>query len=266
LDQSDKGAILTMLSGAKIKIGSSKIGLRLVRNTYTHYLPERFSKHMVDSNLDPLKILNFPIVDKKVEIFFGAESDVAITKKLNGVSQFIHIHPFSKLDLKEVDSRSLAKIIDYCELELEVKVVITSGDLLREIHRVSKILSLCKSDPINLSANLTLNEVSALNKRALFFLGVDTALMHISAANSTPVLAFFGPTSPKVWGPWDNDLHFHNFLEYKEFQAVGIHRIYTDVSCYIARNKGYLERSMIKPDISLIRRQILVMLNENINT
>ena len=29
--------------------------------------------------------------------------------------------------------------------------------------------------------------------------------MHISAANDTPVLAFFGPTAVDNWGPWDNN-------------------------------------------------------------
>ena len=263
LDQGDKGAILTMMSRAKVRIGSNRVKAKLAKNTYTNFLPEKFTKHMVDSNLDPLKILRFSIFDKKVEIYWDSKSENALNRKLGNIKQFIHIHPFSKLDLKELCSKSLIKIIDYCELCLNIKVVITSGNSSREINRVAEILSLCKSSPISLSAQLTLNEVSALNKRSVFFIGVDTALMHISAANNIPVFAFFGPTSPKIWGPWDNNLLYHSFMEYKKIQIVGIHRIYIDIDCYTKRGLDYSDRRMIKPDLDIVRQQIKEMLNEN---
>ncbi|HET9651135.1 MAG TPA: glycosyltransferase family 9 protein, partial [Usitatibacter sp.] len=32
--------------------------------------------------------------------------------------------------------------------------------------------------------------------------GVDSAPMHIAAAMGTPVVALFGPSGEKQWGPW----------------------------------------------------------------
>jgi heptosyltransferase-3 len=44
--------------------------------------------------------------------------------------------------------------------------------------------------------------VAALAARARLFVGVDSAPMHIAAAVGTPVVALFGPSNERVWGPW----------------------------------------------------------------
>ena len=41
-----------------------------------------------------------------------------------------------------------------------------------------------------------------MTARARIFVGVDSAPMHIAAAMQTPTLAFFGPSSEHIWGPW----------------------------------------------------------------
>ncbi|MEN6414727.1 MAG: glycosyltransferase family 9 protein [Veillonellales bacterium] len=48
---------------------------------------------------------------------------------------------------------------------------------------------------------LTLGESSALISQADLLITVDTAPLHIAQAVDTPVLALFGPTDPKGWGP-----------------------------------------------------------------
>ena len=54
----------------------------------------------------------------------------------------------------------------------------------------------------DLSGALTLRELAALTARAKLFFGVDSAPMHIAAAMGTPVVALFGPSGEKEWGPW----------------------------------------------------------------
>jgi heptosyltransferase-3 len=54
----------------------------------------------------------------------------------------------------------------------------------------------------DLGGKLTLRELAALTARARLFIGVDSAPMHIAAAAGTPVVALFGPSGEKEWGPW----------------------------------------------------------------
>jgi heptosyltransferase-3 len=55
---------------------------------------------------------------------------------------------------------------------------------------------------VDLSGLLSLKELAALTARARLFVGVDSAPMHIAAAMGTPVVAIFGPSGDREWGPW----------------------------------------------------------------
>jgi ADP-heptose:LPS heptosyltransferase len=45
--------------------------------------------------------------------------------------------------------------------------------------------------------------LGALIARCRLFLGPDTGAMHLAVAVGTPVVAVFGPTDPRRYGPWD---------------------------------------------------------------
>ena len=49
--------------------------------------------------------------------------------------------------------------------------------------------------------------------------------MHISAANDTPTLAFFGPSAAFHWGPWDNETAVSGYTKLKGNQRMGKHRV-----------------------------------------
>ncbi|HIC40002.1 MAG TPA: putative lipopolysaccharide heptosyltransferase III [Piscirickettsiaceae bacterium] len=239
LDEGDRGAFITLVSGAKTKVGSSTISSQFLRSAYTHLLPKRGNRHTVEINLDSLKLLNIPIIDKQVEIFWSQGDDEFVAKKLSGVKQFIHIHPFSKGWFKDVNIQTTAQIIDYCEQELDIRAVITAAPIQRELDKLDNILKLCQSKPINLGGRFTLKQIAALNSKSKLFIGVDTAIMHISAANNVPTLAFFGPTAPDTWGPWENDLEQADYHRNGGLQVNGKHRVFSDVrTCLPCNNDG----------------------------
>jgi heptosyltransferase-3 len=45
-------------------------------------------------------------------------------------------------------------------------------------------------------------ETVALLARARVYIGPDTSVSHLAAAAGCPTVALFGPTDPRVWGPW----------------------------------------------------------------
>ncbi len=85
-----------------------------------------------------------------------------------------------------------------------LRVVLSRGKEKKEVEKSSDILKHCKTNPVNLAGQTTLKQLAALSQRCLFFIGVDTAAMHIAAAVGTSVIALFGPSGEFNWGPWGN--------------------------------------------------------------
>lgn len=227
LTDGDRGNLIAWWANSPIRVGYSTKNWFL-RKAITHQIPSQGLRHTVEANLDPLRALNIPIVNKKVEIFCSADDDKVISKKLNEIDDFVHIHPVSRWLFKCIADNTMAKIIDYCELNIGIKVVLTASSDNFEIEKVKKIISLTKSKPINLAGKLSLKETVALNKKSKLFIGVDTSIMHVSASNNIPVLAFFGPSGAFNWGPWDNSLLLSGYKKSKGIQVMGIHRVFSE--------------------------------------
>ncbi len=53
-----------------------------------------------------------------------------------------------------------------------------------------------------LDGKLSWPELAALLARAHVYVGPDTSVTHLAAASGCPTVALFGPTDPRLWGPW----------------------------------------------------------------
>jgi heptosyltransferase III len=53
-----------------------------------------------------------------------------------------------------------------------------------------------------LDGRLSWREIAGLLKRAKVYVGPDTSVTHLAAASGCPTVALFGPTDPRLWGPW----------------------------------------------------------------
>jgi ADP-heptose:LPS heptosyltransferase len=49
--------------------------------------------------------------------------------------------------------------------------------------------------------NLTLREVAQQLRSCRGYIGNDAGITHLAAYLGTPVVALFGPTDPRIWGP-----------------------------------------------------------------
>ena len=263
LTEGDRGAQIAWLSSAPIRIGYPNKN-RILKNAFTHHLPKQAFRHTLETNLDPLRVLDIPINNKKVEIFWNKDDESFVNDKMLNIEQFIHIHPVSRWLFKCIADQTMAEVIDYCEMVLNTKVIITAAPVLAELEKVSSILSLCKSDPVNLSGKLSLKQTAALNKKAKLFVGVDTAIMHMSAANNTPVFAFFGPSGMDHWGPWDNSMIQSTYTERNGFQIMGRHRVLAESrGCQPCGQDGCngskVSDCLMSLDINLIKKNLKEM-------
>jgi heptosyltransferase-3 len=269
----DRGAQLALLSGAKIKVGY-KSNSFLTKVAFTNFLPEQGLRHTIEMDLDTLREFNLNIIEKKVEIFWSKEDENIIKKLLlkNNIEpqKFIHIHAVSRWMFKCINDKTMAQIVDYCENELKIKIILTSAPDFHEIQRLNNILLEAKSSPLNLAGKLTLKQTAALNKMSKAFIGVDTSIMHISAANDIPVLSFFGPSGTDHWGPWDNNLMQSGYENRNGFQKMGKHRVIAESrDCQPCGQDGCdgskISDCLMNLNIELIKKNINEMINENNN-
>ncbi|MDY0051451.1 MAG: putative lipopolysaccharide heptosyltransferase III [Aliarcobacter sp.] len=263
----DRGAQLALISNAKTKIGyksNSKLD-----KVFDIYLPKQEFRHTLDMDLDTLRTLELKIFEKKVEIFCSKEDDNLIEKVLkdNGLyeKEFIHIHPVSRWLFKCINDKIMAAIIDFCELELNIKVILTAAPIEEERNKIESIMTLCKSKPLNLGGEFTLKQTASLNKKARAFIGVDTSIMHISAANDIPVLAFFGPSGTDHWGPWDNNCFESGYTKRNGYQRMGKHRVIAESrDCQPCGKDGCngskISDCLMNLDMQLIKKNIKEMI------
>ncbi len=227
LTEGDRGAIISKLSGSKIRLGiESRNSLLKLFRPYRSSIKETAHIHAVERDLEFLKLVDLKPKEKKVKVYFNNQdyekaSDILKSEK---ITDFIVIHPVSRWMFKCWDDERFSMVIDYLQKEGH-RVVVTASPEQNELDRISKILSYCNSEPLNLSGKLTLKELSALISMAKLFVGVDTAPMHMAAALNIPVIALFGPTDPVIWGPWDNDLEYSTYKDIREVQCNGKHVI-----------------------------------------
>ena len=266
LTSGDRGDLIALFTNSPIRIGYENKNWFL-KKAINHKMPEQKLRHTVETSLDPLRLLNIPIKNKKVDIFWSLNDDEKANKQLNNVDSFIHIHPVSRWLFKCISSVTMSQIIDYCEIDLSLKVILTASSDQFELEQINKILLQCKSKPINLSGKLSLKEVAAINKKAKLFIGVDTSIMHISASNDVPVLAFFGPSGANHWGPWDNNLFSSGYPLINGLQNMGLHRVFSESrACQPCGNDGCdgskISDCLMDLDFSQIKNNIKEMLSE----
>jgi len=263
LTSGDRGNLIAFFSNASIKVGYKNKNWTS-KYVFTHQIPEQKLRHTIEANLDPLRVLDIPINNKKVEIFWSSNDAKIVNRELFNINSYIHIHPVSRWLFKCISDITMSQIIDYCDFELGIKVVITASEDKFEIEKVNKILNKCQSTPINLSGKLSLTQVAVLNKKAHFFIGVDTSIMHISASNNVPVLAFFGPSGADHWGPWDNDFMESGYSNRNGFQSMGRHKVFAESrGCQPCGQDGCdgskISDCLMTMDIDLIKKNIQEM-------
>jgi len=117
-------------------------------------------------------------------------------------ARVVHVHPVSRWLWKCWDNDRMAAVIDWLQTERGARVVVTSGPATRERDTARAIVALCRTAPLFFDGTLSLAQTAAISAESDGYFGVDTAPMHMAAAVGVPVVALFGPTHPKNWGPW----------------------------------------------------------------
>ena len=175
--------------------------------THRYKLPLLTPRHTVETNLDALRRLGlYPEEREKALVMDpgdAARARVASLLQAAGIARqsYIQVHPTSRWLFKTWTESRNAELLRRLVRDGH-PVVVTGAPDAREKAIVGRILAEAAVPVTNLSGSLTLRELAAVAEGARLFFGVDSAPMHIAAAMGTPVVALFGPSGEKVWGPW----------------------------------------------------------------
>ena len=77
--------------------------------------------------------------------------------------------------------------------------------LAQELYKMGfDVLAIDKDERVvqDLTGQLTFGQFGALLERCDLFIGHDTGAMHLAVAVGAPVVAIFGPSDPRMYGPY----------------------------------------------------------------
>ncbi|HRE18621.1 MAG TPA: putative lipopolysaccharide heptosyltransferase III [Rhodocyclaceae bacterium] len=203
-----RGAWMARLLGAEWTVGIARSD-NYWKNSFTHRYnhPRNALRHTVEYNLDALRRIGIhpEPAERKLTLIPGAEAEQRIVARLRELrvepGRYIHIHPASRWFFKCWPPEHMAALIVMLQ-NAGYQVILTAAPSQDEKIMIERIQSLLEKPVISLAGGLTIKDMAALSASARLFIGVDSAPMHIAAAVGTPVVALFGPSGEKQWGPW----------------------------------------------------------------
>lgn len=217
-----RGAILSFLSGARLRLGRYADDGRLWRNRlFTHLIrPENeLNQYSALHSLNILAPLELRIKNTSPELIVTKEKETSAAnilkkEKVPPDKPIIALHPFSRWRYKEWPIRNYVKLINHISSRYRVSIVITGST--DEKGRVDEIFKKSKIDVYNLAGKTSIGELAGVLKKCNLLIGIDSAPMHIAAAVGTPTITIFGPSSPITWAPRGKQ----HYLIYKDMPCV----------------------------------------------
>ena len=187
----DRPTAFAVLAG-RTHVGPTWPGNRIKRFLLGRSVPADGGVHRVD---EVLRIADALGIGRVAEVVAPAG---ALPIALADAGSYAVIHAAPKFRYKQW-SREGWRVLAEALMRRGVAVVATGGpdesafldELWRDLPAVRR-----------LDGRLSWPELAALLARASVYVGPDTSVTHLAAASGCPTVALFGPTDPRLWGPW----------------------------------------------------------------
>ncbi len=83
-----------------------------------------------------------------------------------------------------------------------MRVIATGSPSESERAYLDRVWSGAGGQITRIDGTLDWNQLSGLLSKARVYIGPDTSVTHLAAAAGCPTVALYGPTDPRLWGPW----------------------------------------------------------------
>ncbi len=172
---------------------------------YTTHVTQRTGDvHNTEFNLDALRHLGIPIVERRVSMPMSVADttwahDVLAPLRAGG-RRVVAVNPSGTWSTKRWPLEKFAALCDVLVREDNVLPVLLWGP--GEKPDVQRIRSLMQEEAV-IAPPSTLTQLAALLAGCDAMISNDAGPMHIGAATGIPVLGIFGPTNPLLQGPFN---------------------------------------------------------------
>ena len=166
----------------------------LKRALVTHAVPVASNVHRVEEMLRLADAIGVPRVAELVAPQGGVRAD------LIPAQPYAVIHPAPMFHYKRWTSEGWRKLVEGLR-QRGLKVLVTGGPAPAERAYLDEVLGVAP-DVTRLDGVLAWHELVALTGGSKVFVGPDTSVTHLAAASGAATVALFGPTDPRLWGPW----------------------------------------------------------------
>ena len=181
--------------------------------TQTLPLPDGFKgAHTVDFYCELGKFLGLEIEDRFLEFYLSKEDreeaeKILRERSISASSRFVVVAPgggesWGKDALfKRWPVENFVETVSSIRKQIDFEGVLVLGSqeergLGEEIERQSSLPT------INLCGELSIGGSASLLEKGLLFLANDGGLVHLAHALHVPLVAFYGPVDPRVYGPY----------------------------------------------------------------
>ena len=164
--------------------------------------------HMKTKHLNRLRsIFDFETESHRRYSLFRLESDSRyvdniVREAMKSHKKIFVVAPGAANQIKRWTPEGFARLCDQLIESLKVKIIFV-GDK-SDVSTVDAVVHLMRRQSLNLCGQTTLTQLAEILRRATAAITNDSAVMHLASYLDIPVVAIFGPTDPKKYGPWSS--------------------------------------------------------------
>jgi len=117
-----------------------------------------------------------------------------------GGKPFVVVSPGAKSHVKRWPLKNFAALSDMIKEKLGYEVALAGDENDRVV--IERILHRMKTKPLDLLEKTNIRELAIIVRKSAFIITNDSAPLHLVSAVGARILAFFGPTDEKKYGPF----------------------------------------------------------------
>lgn len=233
----DRPTFFTIVAGRK-RVGpvQARLSGRIFRQFFDRSLGPDGTHHRVQENLQLADLMGIAPAAQMVAPVTRLPASIRPIKDY----AVIHAAPFFRYKQWHRDGwRDIARHL----AKLDLDIIATGGPGPEERAYLDEVWHSSGVAVRRMDGRLSWPELATLLVGARAYVGPDTSVTHLAAAAGCPTVALYGPTDPRIWGPWPREGLEAPWLKAGTIQQRGnVWLVQNPLPCMPCQLEGCLQR------------------------